>query len=225
MNARQVIATVVAVLAVTAGCTAPAPQALPGTASAQLATLIVRQGEETDDYERDAFGTRWKDLDRNGCGQRDDVLRRDLQAVEVRPGTQGCVIIAGTLIDPYTGAWVAFTKEEAGKVQIDHVVSLKDAWDSGAATWTEDRRERMANDFSNLRAVDGPTNASKGADSADEWLPEQDQCGYVAWQVAVKAEYGLNVTVQERNAMVTVLTTCPDQSVVTDTDTTPGQVR
>jgi hypothetical protein len=87
------------------------------------------------------FGPAWSDdvdVDggRNGCSTRNDVLRRDLRSIATKPGTGGCVVVAGTLRDPYTGQVVPFTKAEAGAVNIDHVLPLAAAWDLGAASWT-----------------------------------------------------------------------------------------
>jgi hypothetical protein len=70
----------------------------------------------------------WADVDRNGCDQRNDVLRRDLTEVQAREGTHGCVVIGGMLDDPYTGATVPFEKADAAQVPIDHVVPLSAAW-------------------------------------------------------------------------------------------------
>ncbi|TDE92636.1 HNH endonuclease [Occultella glacieicola] len=209
--------------------TAPSPEAptadppLPGTALAALERLAVTANETFEGYDRDLFGYRSVDLDRNGCDVRNDVLRRDLADVVVRPGTNGCVVETGILVDPYTGAVMAFQRgaETSGQVQIDHVVALANAWVTGAQSWDEATLERFGNDPLNLLAVDGPTNQGKGADDASEWLPANTgfRCEYVALQVAVKGAYALTVTAAERDAMVEVLETCPAQPLPTAADT------
>ena len=132
-----------------------------------------------------------------------------------RPGTHECVVVAGRLTDPYTGRALVFAKADASAVQIDHVVSLSDAWQKGAASWDAARRRTFANDPLNLLAVDGPTNARKGDGDTATWLPpaKSYRCRFVARQVAVKARWQLWVTPAEHDAMATVLARCPDQRV------------
>ena len=182
-----------------------------------LATIAVKGRGPKTGYSREEFGSRWADVDRNGCDTRDDVLNRDLVAKEWRPGTRGCVVIVGVLHDPYTGERLAFTKADAAAVQIDHVVALSDAWQKGAAQWDALRRRAFANDPLNLLAVDGPTNERKGDGDAATWLPPQRsyRCRFVARQVAVKAKWHLSVTPAEHDAIERVLAQCPQQRVPT----------
>lgn len=162
-------------------------------------------------YSRDQFGPAWADVDANSCDTRNDILVRDLTAVAFKDGGT-CVVATGTLADPYTATTISFVrgKGTSGAVQIDHVVALSDAWRKGAQALTAERRTALANDPANLRAVDGPTNASKGDSDAAEWLPpnEGERCAYVTAQVQVKAAYGLWVTKAERSAMSKVLEAC-----------------
>lgn len=180
-----------------------------------LATLAVKGRGPKTGYSRAAFGSAWADVDRNGCDTRDDVLNRDLAVKQWRPGTHGCVVIAGVLHDPYTGRLLVFAKAAAAAVQIDHVVSLSDAWQKGAAQWDVTRRREFANDPLNLLAVDGPTNERKGDGDAATWLPPQRsyRCRFVARQVAVKAKWRLSVTQAEHDAVARVLTRCPQERV------------
>ena len=185
------------------------------TALVALAQLSVNDDPSTAGYDRDAFGYRAYDTDRNGCDTRNDILRRDLTDVTLKDGTHGCVVLSGTLADPYSGTRIAFTRGTAtsNDVQIDHVVALGDAWRSGAAAWTDDERHQLGNDPLNLRAVSGPLNTQKGDKAADAWLPPNTayRCGYVAQQIGVKLTYTLTVTTSERDAMAAVLSSCPDQ--------------
>ncbi|MGN6688504.1 MAG: GmrSD restriction endonuclease domain-containing protein, partial [Actinomycetales bacterium] len=166
-------------------------------------------------YDRDLFAYRGVDLDGNGCDTRNDVLRRDLTAVTLKPGTQDCVVLSGTLADPYSGTSIPFVRGEStsADVQVDHVVALSDAWQKGAQRWSAATRQAFANDSLNLLAVDGPTNEAKGDGDAATWLPpvRSYRCAYVARQVAVKARYGLWVTAAERDAIRAVLSGCPGQ--------------
>ncbi len=187
----------------------------PRAASDVLATLAVKGRGPKTGYSRDQFGAAWADVDRNGCDTRDDILNRDLGGKAWRPNTRGCVVIAGVLHDPYTGARLVFAKAQADAVQIDHVVALSDAWQKGAAQWDAGQRLAFANDPLNLLAVDGPTNLRKSDGDAATWLPPQRsyRCRFVARQVAVKAKWKLAVTAAERDAIARVLAKCPQQRV------------
>lgn len=174
-----------------------------------LATLEVKGRAPKNNYRRAEFGQRWKDVDRNGCDQRNDVLARDLQQVEA---PKGCKVLRGVLNDPYTGQMIEFQRGQntSSAVQIDHVVALADAWQKGAQQWTAEQREVFANDPQNLLAVDGPANMQKGAGDAATWLPKNKafRCRYVSIQIEVKAKYRLWVTPAERDAMDRELGRC-----------------
>lgn len=161
-------------------------------------------------YSRDEFGQRWADVDRNGCDQRNDTLRTQLAEVQLKPGTRRCKVLAGTLTDPYSGHVLTFASTDPQAVQIDHVVSLSDAWSSGAWQWSPDRREQFANSAQNLLAVDGPTNQAKGDKNAAQWLPETaaGRCLMVKTQIQVKTDWQLTVTDRERAAMRKALAGC-----------------
>jgi hypothetical protein len=175
-----------------------------------LSVLQVKGRAPKTGYDRGEFGPAWRDVDHNGCDTRNDVLNRDLTSKRWRAGTHNCVVIAGVLADPYTAKRIRFTKSRADEVQIDHVVALSDAWQSGADRWTDAKRLAFANDPLNLIAVDGPTNESKGDADAASWLPPNKpfRCAYVARQVQVKSRYQLWVTPSERTAMGRVLSGC-----------------
>jgi hypothetical protein len=195
----------------------PAGTFEPSAASAALAGLAVAEKTPLEGYERGCgegegcvFGPAWADVDRNGCDQRNDVLHRDLTDVEVRDGTQGCVVIAGVLDDPYTGATVLFEKATAAEVPIDHVVPLAAAWVQGAAGWTVEQRRLFANDPANLMATTRSENSAKGDSTADEWAPSDPEygCSYATVVVTVKSTYGLAVSPTEAETLESLLATC-----------------
>jgi hypothetical protein len=200
--------------------TATAGVAPTRDASAALATLAVKGRAPKTGYARDQFGAAWTDTDHNGCDQRNDVLARDLTGEAFKPGTRDCVVLTGNLADPYTGKAIAFKRgqDTSDDVQIDHVVALSDAWQTGAQQLDAATRTLLGNDPLNLMAVDGPTNQSKGDGDAATWLPpnRQFRCTYVARQVSVKAKYGLWVTPAEHDAIAGVLAGCPGQALVAD---------
>jgi hypothetical protein len=182
-----------------------------GQALTALEQLAIAQPIQTP-YDRRQFGQRWADIDRNGCDQRNDVLKRDLVDVTTKPGTRDCVILTGVLLDPYTGLTIDFTRGEATStdVQIDHVVPLAWAWRQGAADWTEDKREQLANDPLNLLAVDGPTNASKSDQGPALWMPplESYHCLYAERFVQVLDTYDLTVSPEDHAALQIELSSC-----------------
>ncbi|GEK22969.1 HNH endonuclease family protein [Cellulomonas xylanilytica] len=186
---------------------------VPDSALATAVLLPVKGRAPKTGYDRDLYGHAWKDVDRNGCDTRNDILRRDLTDQVLKDGTNGCVVAAGTLHDPYSGEPIAFIRGQgtSSDVQIDHVVALSDSWQKGAQQWDTPTRESFANDPLNLLAADGPLNQQKGDGDTATWLPPNGafRCAYVARQVGVKHAYGLWVTQAEKDAMVRVLSTCP----------------
>jgi hypothetical protein len=155
-------------------------------------------------YDRDAFGSAWADVDGNGCDTRNDILARDLKKIQV--DSDGCTVLRGVLKpDPYTGKKIKFVRgPQSSVVQIDHIVALSDAWQKGAATWSDDKRRAFANDPRNLVAADGPENMSKSDKAADEWLvPQNPQwaCKYAYRVVTVKKRYELAVSSAEKRAL------------------------
>lgn len=187
-----------------------------GPAADALNALTVNDDPDKSGYDRDLFGYRQTDDDGNGCDVRDDVLARDLSDV-VFTTAGGCTVASGVLDDPYTGETIRFQRgrQTSSAVQIDHVVALENAWQSGARDWDQAKRYRYGNDLYNLLAVDGPANQSKGSASAAYWLPTNGafRCEYVARQIGVKAKYELTVTTAERRAMLAVLRSCPAQQI------------
>ena len=178
-----------------------------------LNTLPVKGRAPKTGYSRAQFGDAWSDIDHNGCDTRNDILNRDLTAKQHK-NSRGCVVISGILNDPYTGKVINFMrgKDTSEQVQIDHVVALSDAWQSGAQEISAQERLQLANDPENLLAVDGPANQQKSDSDAATWLPANAsfRCSYVARQIRVKAKYHLWVKPAEKEAMINVLTPCAE---------------
>ena len=189
----------------------------PGMATAVLETLAVKGRAPKTGYTRAQFGPAWADVDRNGCDTRNDILKRDLTAITYRAKTRNCVVESGTLVDRYSGETINFVKGNISsmEVQIDHVVALSNAWQTGAFKLSADQRKALSNDPLNLFAVKGRLNSQKGDGDAATWLPplKSFRCSYVAQQIAVKAKYSLWVTAPEKAAMVSILAKCPTQKV------------
>jgi hypothetical protein len=176
------------------------------TARAELAGLAVHADGSLAGYSRTLFGGDWAYSD--GCNTRDRILTRDLTDVTYRAYT--CIPVAGVLRDPYSGAVIDFSKSRPMQVQIDHVVAVANAWETGAAGWQRAERIAFYNDPTELLAVSGVLNDEKGDADAAGWLPPNVSfdCSYVERQVAVKAKYRLWVTPAERSAMSRTLRGC-----------------
>lgn len=198
--------------------TTPAAKADPASdIGVLLDGLEVKGRAPKTGYERSLFGDAWTDDvavagGRNGCDTRNDILRRDLVDVVTKPGSNGCAVLSGILNDPYTGTSFAFERGpgSSAEVQIDHVVSLSGAWQTGAQQWDEFTRRNFANDPQNLQATLGWVNQEKGDGDAATWLPPNKayRCTFVSRIVAVKAAYRLWVTPPERDAIARVLGEC-----------------
>ncbi|MEW9547926.1 HNH endonuclease family protein [Nonomuraea sp. NPDC050783] len=178
----------------------------------KLAKLDVKGRAPRTGFDRDKFGPAWSDVDHNGCDTRNDILKRDLEKETFKSGTHDCIVLTGTLKDPYSGKTIDFERgqDTSTAVQIDHLVPLSDAWQKGAQQWPATKRKEFANDPLNLQAVDGPLNGQKSDSDAATWLPPRKsyRCTYVARQIDVKAKYGVWVTSAEKTAMEKVLDDC-----------------
>ena len=187
------------------------------TASSVLSSLPVKGRAPKTGYTRAQFGQAWADVDRNGCDTRNDMLKRDLTNIAYKVKTRDCVVLTGVLVDRYSGETINFVRGNVTsmEVQIDHVVALSNAWQTGAFKLTVLQRTALANDPMNLFAVKGRLNLQKSDGDAATWLPplKSFRCAYVAQQIAVKAKYSLWVTAPEKEAMTRILTACPKQTL------------
>ena len=196
---------------------ASAAEGAPGVALAVLETLPVKGRAPKTGYSRAVFGQSWADIDRNGCDTRNDILKRDMTSIVFKPKTRNCVVLSGTLIDRYSGEMINFVRGDVSsmEVQIDHVVALSNAWQTGAFKLSIAQRTALANDPLNLFAVKGRLNLQKSDGDAATWVPplKSFRCAYVAQQIAVKAKYSLWVVAPEKAAMSAILAQCPTQQV------------
>lgn len=185
-----------------------------------IATAKARPGG----YDRERYFGGWAS---NGCGSattRDTILARDLKDAVKNPR---CQVTSGTLSDPYTGRTIRFRRgrNTSSAVQIDHVVALLDAWESGARDWNQAKRVEYANSPDVLLASDGPANMAKGSgldvngtalyrpqDSGapDVWMPDNKayRCDYMAKRATIKSKWGLTMTPREKQQTVSVLSQC-----------------
>lgn len=190
-----------------------------GDLERELNSLRIVTKVDNRDYKRSYFGPSWTDRNdadpggtsRNGCDTRNDMLSRDLTNIQ-KEGN--CKVVSGLLSpDPYTGRDIPFLygRDTSSAIQIDHIVSLKDAWVSGADSFSTETRTNIANDPLNLIASDGPSNMRKQAQDASTWLVPDNpsfRCEYASRTVQVKYKYGLGVSENEYAALRTTLNNC-----------------
>jgi hypothetical protein len=157
-------------------------------------------------YDRGDFRL-WVDADGDCRDTRDEVL-----AAESLVRVSGC--------DVRSGRWRSYyddvTTRDSSTFDIDHLVPLAEAWDSGARRWTAGTRQRYANDLGDRRslvAVTASSNRSKGDRDPGEWLPRLSQCTYVRQWVAVKLRWALRVDSVERRALVSLASRCSNDVI------------
>ncbi|MFD5493936.1 HNH endonuclease family protein [Streptomyces sp. NPDC001812] len=172
------------------------------TARTYLASLPVATEVRTG-YNRDLF-PHWITVS-GTCNTRETILKRDGTNVVT---DSSCASTSGSWYSPYDGAtWTA-----ASDVDIDHVVPLAEAWDSGARNWTTAQRQAFANDRTRpqLLAVTDNVNQSKGDKDPAEWMPSRTayRCTYVRAWVQVKYYYNLSVDSTEKSALQGYLASC-----------------
>lgn len=172
------------------------------TARSYLATLTVAAENRTG-YDRDLFN-HWITL--NGtCNTRETVLKRDGTNVVTN---SACTATSGSWYSPYDGA----TWSAASDLDIDHLVPLAEAWDSGASRWSSSTRQAFANDLTRpqLIAVTDNVNQSKGDQDPATWMPSRTayRCTYVRAWIQVKYYYDLSVDSAEKTALTNRLAAC-----------------
>ncbi|KAL2131980.1 hypothetical protein VTI74DRAFT_4381 [Chaetomium olivicolor] len=184
---------------------APTPPGVPSASAAksQLASLTVKASYDDGKYSRDLF-PHWGTVS-GSCNTREYVLKRDGTNVVTN---DACTATSGTWFSPYDGAtWTA-----ASDLDIDHMVPLKNAWISGANTWSTAKRTQFANDIDipQLWAVTDNVNQAKSDKSPDAWRPPLTSfyCTYAKSWVNVKYSYGLSITSAEKSALTSMLNTC-----------------
>lgn len=170
--------------------------------------IEVRDGDPPVTYDRTEFGPAWSRITENGCDVRSAMLLRDLEQIEL---ADPCTVASGVLQDRYSGTTVQYTMESGGDtVQVDHIVSLSDAWKSGAWAWEPAERENFANHSVNLLTVSAQQNQAKSSSNAAQWLPADRtvHCWFVVRQILVKDMFALSVTQAELDTYRDILPRC-----------------
>lgn len=143
----------------------------------------------------------------NGCDSRKSVI---ISEAIVKPKVDaGCKIIGGEWLSIYDNVKVT----DAGKLDVDHMVPLAEAWDSGASAWDAAKKEMYANDQTDSRhliAVTGASNRSKSDQDPAEWMPTNKSyaCEYLINWVSIKVRWNLSVDKTEKAFIATNLKSC-----------------
>lgn len=147
----------------------------------------------------------------HGCfTTRDKVLAEESYVPVMAETERGgrCRVVAGLWVSPYTGNTIT----DASKLDIDHLVPLKEAWESGGSAWSKEEKERYANyleDPNHLVAVESSLNRRKGAKDPAHWMPPNNRCWYVRAWMAVKKRWHLFIDKTEEATMLNILMRCP----------------
>ena len=170
-----------------------------------LAALPVA-GEHHGGFSTAAFGP-WRDADGDGCSTRREVLIRDAVDKPLVSGT--CTLNAGRWKSPYD----AQTVTDSGQMQVDFLVSRREAWQSNAWRWDADTRHRFANDLRDARtlvAVTADSAQAKAGREPSEWMPSNAafRCRYLVRWVAVKWRWRLSVNSDEKSFLTNHLKAC-----------------
>ena len=207
----------------TLGALAPAAVAASAPYSAPLTTAVrqlVVAPENTSPYDRQAqFGGDWIDADGDCQNTRHEVLISESSAAPTL-SAGGCTVTAGRWTPFYDGG----TYTSASQLEIDHLVPVSEAWDSGAQAWTQQQRVAFYNDLgyaNSLVAISSALNQSKADRGPEQWLPPTDVCGYVTAWTAVKIRWALTVDPAEQTALLQHASACPGSIVDVETADIP----
>jgi len=185
---------------------APGPTTSSVSTRDRLAVLVVNDRPSPQGVYRREDWPHWADVDGNGCDARQDALIAwsVVAATVNRSGT--CKVVAGSWVSPYD----LKASNNPSDFDVDHLVPLANAFQSGGWTWNAERRRAFANTPGELVVASASSNRSKGADSPDQWRPSNRDswCAYADGWVKVKSAWGLTVTTSERDALGQMLDTC-----------------
>lgn len=161
------------------------------------------------DYNRKEW-RHWIDEDRDCQNTRQEVLIQESEEPVTYKNGKQCSVATGRWTDPYTGSVIV----DPGLLDIDHVVALRDAHDSGGHAWDAEKKRAFANDLTeaHLIAVHRSANRSKGSKGPDEWLPPNPEyrCAYVEAWLEIKRRWELTMTDCERATIEYIQKICAE---------------
>ena len=171
-----------------------------------LSQLVVKPESSTIKFDRVKHFGNWRDEDKDCLNTRAEVLVRDSL---ISPIINKCLVVSGRWYSIFDGRNHLLATE----VQIDHLVALSEAWDSGASSWSKKRRFKYANDLGysgSLSAMTTKLNGNckklcKSDKDPAEWLPPKSRCVYAQRWVAVKYRWGLSIDLAEKQVLSRLL--------------------
>jgi len=181
-----------------------------------LSQLVADPDFNRPAYHRESF-REGADFDGDCVRTRHEVLQTEAEEFEMT--ANGCSVARGQWWEPYSGRWILNPED----LEVDHVVSLGDAWRSGAWAFTLEQKMEFSNQLANLNAIYGPENQSKADSGPAEYSPTNplQRCSYLAQYASVKVAWGLSITPGDFEAIRTGLATCdttepapPDESAL-----------
>jgi hypothetical protein len=210
---RLLVAPLLAMLVLVGAGVTPA-EAAETSARTLLGRLTVAGESGGSTYDRDRF-KHWTDNNGDCQNTRAEVLLNETRATVTFTTSRRCTVATGRWYSYYDGK----TWTQAGDVDIDHLVALKEAWESGARSWSAGDRTRFANDMvigASLAAVTDNVNSSKGERDPADWLPPRSSvhCKYAIQWVQVKYRWRLRINAAEKSALASIIRgDCGDRSV------------
>ena len=185
--------------------TTRAPKGSAANSALAVLKTIPVANEVGAGYSR-SFFNHWIDADGDSCNTREEVLIAE-SLTNAQVDGYGCKVIEGDWYSPYDNTMHQYP----GELDIDHMVPLKEAWDSGAHAWSSAKRQSYANDLSDARsliAVTNSVNRSKGDKDPSNWIPGNPAflCTYLSNWVAIKKHWGLSMDQSEWGRIKNLLT-------------------
>lgn len=203
-----------AVIAAAVACVMGLPvSAATTTYSAPLRTA-VRQlpvaPENTSAYDRQRYFGSWIDSNGDCQNTRHEVLIAE--GTKIGLSSSGCTVTTGTWRSFYDGK----TYTAPSQIQIDHLIPVSEAWDSGAQRWTQARRVAFYNDLGvgfALNNISGALNQSKADKGPEAWMPPANRCRYIEIWTAMKIRWALQIDSTERAALIRYADACPNNTI------------
>lgn len=178
-----------------------------------LAELKIQEEVNSDTYDRNRF-RHWVNVEEK-CSAREYTLREESLKKVSYKNEEECEVTSGEWFSLYDSV----TLYNSSGVDIDHMVPLKEAWESGAHAWNDSKRRSYANDIADPRsliAVSASSNRSKSDRDPQDWMPSAKKyaCTYVSDWVAVKYRWELTVDIKERETLISYAEKCADEVVL-----------
>ena len=176
----------------------PSARECPAGSPTWMGLPVCEEGPRVG-YDRDAFGSAYSSLE-------DEII-------------DGLPKSGGQVYTPYTCTLFDILADGTAATDIEHIVALAEAYDSGLA---ESQFRTFAGDIDHLTIADPTVNRSQKADrDAGEWGPPRNRGWFAARVVAVKRKYGLSVNPAERDVLQAMLNSDPSRTVTCGEGMTP----